>query len=43
MQRENNRAKLLTRRAIMLAGGQVALLATLVGRMYYLQVMQADR
>jgi len=43
MQRENNRAKLLTRRAIMLAGGQVALLATLAGRMYYLQVMQADR
>src|ERR1700740_2216966 len=43
MQRENNRAKLLTRRAIMLAGGQVALLATLAGRMYYLQVVQADR
>jgi len=43
MQRENNRSKLLTRRAILLAGGQVALLATLAGRMYYLQVVQADR
>jgi penicillin-binding protein 2 len=43
MQRDNNRTKLLTRRAILLAGGQVALLATLAGRMYYLQVMQADR
>jgi penicillin-binding protein 2 len=43
MQRENNRAKLLTRRALFLAGGQVALLATLAGRMYYLQVVQAGR
>ncbi|HUJ98923.1 MAG TPA: penicillin-binding protein 2, partial [Stellaceae bacterium] len=43
MQRENNRTKLLTRRAMLLGGAQVALLATLAGRMYYLQVMQADR
>ena len=43
MQRENNRTKLLTRRAVLLGGAQVALLATLAGRMYYLQVMQADR
>ncbi|HEX7968855.1 MAG TPA: penicillin-binding protein 2, partial [Stellaceae bacterium] len=43
MDRDNNRTQLLTRRAALLAGGQVALLATLAGRMYYLQVMQADR
>ncbi len=43
MQRENNRTKLLTRRAVLLGGAQVALLATLAGRMYYLQVMQAGR
>lgn len=43
MQRENNRGKLLTRRAALLGGAQVALMATLAGRMYYLQVVQADR
>ncbi len=43
MKRESTRSKLLTRRAVLLAGGQVALLATLAGRMYYLQVMQSDR
>jgi penicillin-binding protein 2 len=43
MQRENNRTKLLTRRAMLLGGAQVALLATLAGRMYYLQVVQAGR
>ncbi len=43
MQRENNRSKLLTRRAILLAGSQVALLGALAGRMYYLQVLQAGR
>lgn len=43
MDRDNNRGPLLTRRAAFLAGGQVALLATLAGRMYYLQVVQADR
>src|SRR6185437_4955995 len=43
MQRENNRTKLLTRRALLLGGAQLALLATLAGRMYYLQVVQADR
>src|SRR5215469_6711347 len=39
----NARAKLLTRRAILLAGGQLGLLGMLAGRMYYLQVVQADR
>jgi penicillin-binding protein 2 len=43
MQRENQRSKLFTRRALLLAGGQTALLAALAGRMYYLQVTQADR
>ncbi len=43
MQRENNRSKLFTRRALVLAGGQVALLGTLAARLYYLQVMQAGK
>jgi penicillin-binding protein 2 len=43
MAREDNRAPLLTRRAALFAGAQVALLTTLAGRMYYLQVVQADR
>ena len=40
MRRENSRTKLLTRRAAMLAGGEVALLALLGGRLYYLQVKE---
>jgi penicillin-binding protein 2 len=43
MQRDNSRTKLMTRRAALFGGGQVALLAALAGRMYYLQVVQADR
>src|SRR5258707_13598514 len=43
MSREANRVPLPPRRAALFAGGQVALLATLAGRMYYLQVAQADR
>lgn len=40
---ENERFKLFTRRALLLAGGQAAMLSALVGRMYYLQVQEADR
>jgi penicillin-binding protein 2 len=44
MQRqEQARARLFTRRALLLAGGQAALLSALVGRMYYLQVMQSEQ
>lgn len=43
MKREIARSGLLTRRAVLLAGGQLALLGTLAGRMYYLQVVEADR
>jgi penicillin-binding protein 2 len=43
MQREINRSKLFTRRAVLLAGGQLALLGTLATRLYYLQVMQAGK
>jgi penicillin-binding protein 2 len=44
MDRENNtKSQLLTRRALLLGGAQGVLLATLAGRMYYLQVVQADR
>jgi penicillin-binding protein 2 len=41
--RELARGKVLTRRALLLAGGQVALLGTVAGRLYMLQVVQADR
>jgi penicillin-binding protein 2 len=41
--KEKDRSRLLTRRAALLAGGQLALLGTLAGRLYYLQVVQADR
>src|SRR6267142_94147 len=43
MQHENIRSRLFTRRALLLGGAQTALLATLAGRLYYLQVMQAGR
>ena len=43
MQKEIIRGKHFTRRALLLAGGQVAMLATLAGRMYYLQVVQSGR
>lgn len=40
---DNLRAKQLTRRALVLAGGQLGLLALLAGRMYQLQVVDGDR
>jgi penicillin-binding protein 2 len=43
VKKDSNRSKLLTRRAALLAGGQLALLGTLVGRLYYLQVVEAER
>jgi penicillin-binding protein 2 len=43
MAREDNRLPLLSRRAALFAGAQAVLLTTLAGRMYYLQVVQADR
>lgn len=43
MKRETRHRKIVTRRALLLAGGQVALLSALAGRMYYLQVVEADQ
>src|SRR5258708_3404526 len=43
MQGENSRSKVFRRRAMLLAGGQLALLGTLAARLYYLQVMQAGK
>jgi penicillin-binding protein 2 len=43
MKREIQRQKLLTRRAAILAAGQMSLFAVLGGRMYQLQVLDADR
>lgn len=43
MKRRTPRGKILTRRALVLAGGQVALLSALVGRLYYLQVVEAPK
>src|SRR5436305_10325723 len=41
--RENNRHKLLTRRAALLAGGQAVLGGALAARMYQLQILDRDK
>jgi penicillin-binding protein 2 len=43
MRRETHRRKLLTRRAAILAGGHAILLGAVAGRMYQLQILDADR
>lgn len=43
MNRDPDRSKVFSRRAAMLAGGKVLLLTALAGRLYYLQVIEADR
>lgn len=43
MRNDKSRARLMTRRAALLAGGEFALLGALVGRLYYLQVVEASR
>jgi len=40
---DNDRSKIFTRRALMLAGGKAALVGTLAARMYYLQVVESDK
>lgn len=41
--RDNDRQRFFSRRAALLAGGQFGLLAALVGRIYYLQVVESER
>lgn len=41
--RDNDRQRFFSRRAALLAGGQLGLLTALVGRMYYLQVIESER
>ena len=41
--RDHGRTKVLNRRALLLASGKLGLMSALVGRLYYLQVVQADR
>ncbi|MCC7273953.1 MAG: penicillin-binding protein 2 [Alphaproteobacteria bacterium] len=43
MRQERSRAKVFTRRALLLAGGQAVLFAALGARLYYLQVVEANR
>lgn len=43
MHRDSERHKLFSRRAAILIGGKAMLLSGLVARMYYLQVIEADR
>ena len=43
MFRDNERHKTLSRRSLFLFGGQIALLSGLVGRMYYLQVVESEK
>ncbi len=43
MAQDNSRARLFTRRALLLGGAQAGLLAVLVGRLYDLQILKGDR
>lgn len=43
MIRDQDRYRLFTRRAALLAGGKLALFSTLAARMYYLQVIESER
>lgn len=43
MARDSDRQRQFTRRALLLGGGQMALLAALAGRLYYLQVVEGER
>lgn len=43
MERDGSRQKTFTRRAALLAGGKLTLVAVLMGRMYYLQVLESDQ
>ncbi len=41
--RDNDRTRVFNRRAAVLGGGQALLISALVGRMYFLQVVESDR
>jgi penicillin-binding protein 2 len=43
MNRDQDRSKSFTRRALMLGGAQVVLFSALTGRMYYLQVVESEK
>ncbi|CAA7619503.1 Cell division protein FtsI/penicillin-binding protein 2 [Candidatus Terasakiella magnetica] len=43
MYHDNDRSKMFSRRALMLGGGKAVLVGALAARMYYLQVMEADK
>src|SRR5262250_1366339 len=43
MPRDTHQQKSLSRRALILAGGQVLLVSALAGRLYQLQVLEKDR
>ncbi|MBL6952609.1 MAG: penicillin-binding protein 2 [Alphaproteobacteria bacterium] len=43
MERDGSRHKAFTRRMALLGGGQLSLAALLIGRMYYLQVLESDQ
>ena len=43
MKRDNKRGKLLTRRAALIGGAKVGLVGALAARLYYLQVLRADK
>lgn len=43
MKRDADQIKVFTRRAVILGGAKVGLLSALVGRMYYLQVVESDQ
>lgn len=43
MSRENDKSRLFTRRAVLIGGMKISLLSLLVGRLYYLQILQKQK
>lgn len=43
MSRDSEKARLFTRRAVLIGSAQLGLLALLTGRLYYLQILQKDK
>ncbi|MDR3326240.1 MAG: penicillin-binding protein 2 [Rhodospirillaceae bacterium] len=43
MIRDNNRIKIIGRRALILGSGKLVILSVLIGRIYYLQILETDK
>lgn len=43
MSRENDKSRLFTRRAVLIGGMKINLISLLIGRLYYLQILQKQK